>query len=243
MFKVFHQLASSYYTHEDIKHCLDLAVAIHDSEPDTLTTVYIANSQCIDTLAGVDGLSYNSTSFRYVDIQGLIQTERTYTPKNQPEIVLAVCMADERSLIKIQDSPSIRCVFVVPEMPNQLNHWLKVHSAYDISNGECEPFPEIPGCSMELKRSIGYLKDYTRRLGVNLEHTSIQMGVMRSVFNAFLHQGNRASRDEIYTEALRRDLSHTEAEVLSKAFSRSTAFPNSSTTVWDAINDSRWECN
>lgn len=241
MFKVFHQLASEYYSPVDVKHCLDLAVEIHKSETDLVTTIYIATKQQFDVLIGVDGLSYNSTSFRYGDIQGLIQTERTYAPKDQPEIVLAVCMAEERSLIKIQDAPSVRCVFVIPEMAKQLEHWLQVHSAYDISKGSCEPFPGIPSCSVELKRSIGYLKDYTRKLNVDIEHTSIQMGVMRSVFNAFLYQGNRASHDEIYAEALRRDLSHAEADVLSKAFSRSTAFPNSRTTTWEAINDPRWE--
>lgn len=241
MYKVFHQLAGEIYNASDIEHCLKLAEAIKVEQPQMVFTIYIVSNNQLDTLIGVPGLTVNGNAFTYGNISGAIETERTYSKKNQPETVLAICFLEEKSLVKIQSSPSINCMFVVPEMPGYIDHWLQLHFADDITTDPIQPFHGIPSCPQELKRAIGYLKDYTRRLDVDLTHTSIEKGVLQATFNAYRANAPKVTYDQIYAEALRRDLTHAEAEILAKTFSRSTSFPGANTTQWSAINDPNWE--
>ena len=243
MYKVFHQLAGNIYNASDIEHCLKFAEAIRTQYPQMVFTIYIVSNNQLNTLIGVTGLTVSGNTFTYGNISGVIETERTYSKKNQPETVLAICILEEKSLVKIQSSPTIKCMFVVPEMPGYLDHWLQLHSADDITTNPIQPFHGIPTCPQELKRAIGYLKDYTRRLDVDLTHTSIQKGVLQAAFNAYRANAPKVTFDQIYAEALRRDLSHVEAEILAKTFSRTTAFSGATVTNWDAINDQNWENN
>ena len=241
MYKVFHQLAGKIYNASDIEHCLKLAEAIKANYPQMVFTIYIVSNNQLDILIGVLGLTVSGNTFTYGNISGTIEAERTYSIKNQPETVLAICILDEKSLVKIQSSPSIRCMFVVPEMPGYLDHWLQLHSADDITGDPIQPFPGIPSCPQELKRAIGYLKDYTRGQNVDFTHTSIQKGVLQATFNAYRANAPKVTYDQIYAEALRRDHSHEEAEILAKSFSRATAFSGATATKWDAIDDPKWE--
>ena len=243
MYKVFHQLAGDIYNASDIEHCLKFAEAIRTQYPQMVFTIYVVSNNQLNSLIGVTGLTVIGNTFTYGNISGVIETERTYSKKNQPETVLAICILEEKSLVEIQSSPTIKCMFVVPEMPRYLDHWLQLHSADDITTDPIQPFHGIPTCPQELKRAIGYLKDYTRRLDVDLTHTSIQKGVLQAAFNAYRANAPKVTFDQIYAEALRRDLSHVEAEILAKTFSRTTAFSGATVTDWDAINDQNWENN
>ena len=243
MYKVFYRLAGNYYNATDIKHCLDLASAMFLQDSSLVFTIYLISNSQLSALMGVQGLTYDNTSFSYGNITGRIETERTYAPKQGREVVLAICMLDEKTLCKIENSPSIYSMFVVPEMPGYIDHWLQLHSAYDISSSSPQPIAGIPTCTVELKRTIGYLKDYTRKLNVDLTHTSIQQGMLQSVFNAFKSNAADVHYDEVYAESLRRGLSHQEAEILAKAFSRKTSYPNTTITNWIYINDPQWENN
>lgn len=241
MYKVFHQLAGKIYNASDIEQCLKLAATINTQYPQMAFTIYIVSNNQLETLIGVPGLSVSGNTFTYGNISGTIETERTYSPKNQLETVLAICILEEKSLVKIQNSPSIKCMFVVPEMPGYLDHWLQLHSADDITNDPIHPYHGIPTCPQELKRAIGYLKDYSRGFNVDLTHTSIQKGVLQATFNAYRANAPKVAYDQIYAEALRRDLTHAEAEILEKTFSRTSAFKDASVTKWDAVNDVNWE--
>lgn len=241
MYKVFHQLAGAIYNATDIEHCLKLAEAIKSQYPQMVFTIYIVSNNQLDTLISVPGLTVSGNTFTYGTMSGAIETERTYNAKNHPETILAICILDEKSLVKIQSSPSINCMFVVPEMPGYLDHWLQLHSADDITSDPIQPFQGIPSCPQELMRAIGYLKDYTRGLDVDLTHTSIQKGVLQATFNAYRANAPKVTYDQIYAEALRRDLSHEEAEILAKSFSRATAFSGATATKWDAIDNPKWE--
>lgn len=243
MYKVFHQLAGDIYNASDIEHCLKFAEDIRTQYPQMVFTIYIVSNNQLNTLIGVTGLTVSGNTFTYGNISGVIETERTYSKKNQLETVLAICILEEKSLVKIQSSPTIKCMFVVPEMPGYLDHWLQLHSADDITTNPVQSFHGIPTCPQELKRAIGYLKDYTRRLDVDLTHTSIQKGVLQAAFNAYRANAPKVTFDQIYAEALRRDLSHVEAEILAKTFSRTTASSGATVTDWDAINDQNWENN
>lgn len=243
MYKVYHRLAGNYYDASDIKHCLDLASVMYQQYPDLVFTIYLISNHQLDTLIGVKGLTYTKDSFTYANIHGTIETAQNYKTKQSREVVLAICMLDEKSLINIQESPSLFCLFVVPEMPGYLDRWLQLHSAFDISTATIKSYPEVPSCPVELKRTIGYLKDYTRKTNVNLTYTPIQHGILRSVSNAYKVNAPMVQFDEVYAECLRRDLSHKEAEIVAKAISRATPFIGATITRWDAINDPHWEKN
>ena len=62
-----------------------------------------------------------------------------------------------------------------------------------------------------------------------------------ATFNAYRANAPKVAYDQIYAEALRRDLTHAEAEILAKTFSRTSAFKDASVTKWDAVNDVNWE--
>lgn len=243
MYKVFHRLAGSYFDAADIKYCLDMASAMRLQLPDLLFTIYLVTNHQLDTLIGVEGLTYTKDSFTYSNIHGTIETAQSYKSKQGREVVLAICMLEEKSLINIQESPSLFCLFVVPEMPGYLDHWLQLHSAIDVSTPSLKSYPGVPSCPTELKRTIGYLKDYTRKSNVNLTYTPIQQGILISVSNAYRTNAPKVQFDEVYAECLRRDLSHKEAEIVAKAISRVTSFTGVTITRWDAINDSQWENN
>jgi len=244
MYPVYYNLAGNFYSPSDIEDALKIIEPLANNTNLPVRIAIESNYQ-LDTLIGVTDLTYTKNTFQYHSIQGKIVTRRNMGPLGA-EILFVICPT-EKLLQSFQSYGGVQAVFVVPDMDSDqpVYHWLQLHSAKNLKTGL-----EITGiapCPSEMNRAIGYLKDYSRRLGVDLTHTSIQQGSLAIVANTLKTYHITDNPDTIYRQALLRGLSHAEADVLVKYFMKKVLYPNTTnanyTNYWQTLQDSQWDNN
>ena len=244
MYPVFYNLDGNIYVPSDIEDALKIIESLVNKTNLPVRIAIETNAQ-LNTLIGVTDLTYTPNAFQYHNIQGRIVTRRTITPVG-PEIILTVCPT-EKLLQSFESLPEVQAVFVIPEMDSDqpIYCWLQLHSAKNFKTGQ-----EIQGiipCPPEMNRAIGYLKDYSRRLNVDLTHTSIQQGILAVAANTLKVHHISSNPDTIYRQALLRDLSHAEAGVLVKYFMKRSLYPNNTNAnydnYWQDFQNPQWDNN
>lgn len=244
MYPVFFHLAGQIYEPTDIEDALRAIEAMANSTHLPVRIAIEAGVQ-LNTLIGVKNLSYTKASFQFNSIKGDIVTRRAIRAAG-PEIILTVCPT-EKLLQSFQSFPEVKVVFVIPDNSSDqpIYHWLQLHSAKNLITQQ--DLQGIAPCSQEMNRAIGYLKDYSRKLNVDLTHTSIQYGILAIVANTLKKYHITSSPDSIYKQALQRDLLHSEAEVLVKYFMHKSLFPDNTNAnyanYWQTLQDVQWEHN
>jgi len=241
--KVAYTLAGSYYQPSDIELAMQCAEAAAQQLGKPVRILLEGKAQ-YPVLTGVNNLSVNGSSYQFRTIQGNIETRKQFNGA-KGYIIVTVCPTIQL-LQKLQDA-GISLLFVVPEMTasTDIYHWLQLHSANNLMTGQ-----EITGiapCPSEMNRAIGYLKDYSRKFGVDLTHTTIQVRSLAIVANTLKTYRITSNPDSIYRQALLQGLTHAEADILVKYFMKKGIHPNTTNAnyanYWHTLQDPQWENN
>lgn len=244
MYPVYYNLAGQAYVPSDIEDALGAIETLANSS-NLPVRIAIESSAQLTTLIGVKGLSTTNKTFQYNTIKGDIVTRRAISVAG-PEIILTVCPTD-KLLESFQSFPEVKAVFVIPDnsLDQPIYHWLQLHSAKNLITQQ--DIQGIAPCPQEINRAIGYLKDYSRKLNVDLTHTSIQCGCLAIVANTLKKYRIISTPDSIYKQALLRDLLHSEVEILVKYFMQKSMFPDNTNAnyanYWQILQDVQWEHN
>lgn len=239
--KVAYTLAGSIYQPFDIELALQCAEAAAKQFGKQVRIVLETKHQ-YPVLNGVNNLAVKGNSFTFRSIHGGIETRLQYKDA-KGDVIITVCPSIQL-LQKLQDS-GVSVLFVVPEMTASSNvyHWLDLYSAMDIKSRQTIQGIKIPAPGVI--RAIGYLKDYCKRMNVDLTHATVYTGELADVANTLKKQGITANYEETLKYCLQRDLSYAEGCIVAKAFSQQSMLKMRGTpnfqAYWNMINDPKWE--
>lgn len=240
--KVFYIQSEKYYQPADVRLALKCAEAAM-KQTKAEVKVLLEPGAADNVFAGVDEVEYDGSSFKYDKISGEITTPRKYK-NTKDEILISICPT-RQILEKIQNSEHVLVAIIIPDNPqeNDVLHWLDLNSAIDINTQK--PLAGISDVPKEIKRAVGYLKDYCLQFGVNLKHTSVVEQELVRVGNTLVKDQINATVDMVVKHCLSRGLCCEEAKNVAKAFCRATIKPTSLVVDYDAyrekLDDPKWE--
>lgn len=238
---VAYALTGNYYQSSDIELAMQCAESTSQQLGKSVRVLLESKAQ-YPVLSGVNNLAVSGNSFTFKSIQGSIETRLQFKGA-RGDIIVTVCPTIQL-LQKLQDA-GVSLLVVVPEMIASVDiyHWLDLNSAMDIQSGQSLQSIGLPVHG--IMRAIGYLKDYSQRMGVSLTSISVYSGELADVANTLKKQGVVAVYEEVVKYCLYQGLSYAEACTVARAFSQKSMLKMRGTpdfnAYWKNVNDPKWE--
>lgn len=241
-------LTQNPYTSLDIERVLDIVSQIYYETAGVVDVcIYLNTKGDYDVLNGVTSLSINGSNdtFQYGVLNtmtGKIITYRTFPNLKKPTIVVSVCVSDHE-LEKLDNNDLVKAAFVVPDSIADCEHWLILHNAKNLENGEIlggqVQVPEI------VKRAVGWLIAEKRSIHP-LDNMHIE-AYIKDAANVVNHLNSVCPADDVIRHCIERGLNMSEASVVARIISRvpHRGYPISPTANFEYmvswIDDVKWE--
>ena len=194
------------------------------------------NCLSVDKQSGV--FQFNGTHH----LSGTIYTYKKLPTALNPIIVIAVCVTD-RELAKLDNNANIKAVLVVPDSVADCEHWLTLHNAANLEDGQL--LGGAPSVSTIVRRAIGWLISEKRHIH-HLDNMHIK-SYIESVANVVNRLNGVCAYDDIVRHCIDRGLFMKEAIAVAGVISKvpKKGYPMNALANLDYlvtwVDDVKWE--
>lgn len=236
------------FTPKDIEKVLDLAAKLYaESNGAIEVCLYLMDKDRYFVLDGVNCLSVDKQSgvFQFNGthhLRGTVYTYKKLPTALNPIIVIAVCVTD-RELAKLDNNANIKAVLVVPDSVADCEHWLTLHNATNLEDGQL--LGGAPTVSTIVRRAIGWLISEKRPIH-HLDKMHIK-SYIESVANVVNRQNGVCAYDDVVRHCIERGLFMKEAIAVAGVISKvpKKGYPMNALAdldyLVDWVDNAKWE--